>query len=110
LRLIGRRDILGKRVADVLPEAIEQGFGAVLDRVYLTGERYLAESMPIMLRREPKRLYERRVLDFIYHTFRNAAGELSGNYVQATDVTGRARAGAALRAREDKRRRLNERL
>ncbi len=110
LRLIGRRDILGKRVADVLPEAIEQGFGAVLDRVYRTGERYLAESMPIMLRREPKRLEERRMLDFIFQPFRDAAGEITGIFVQATDVTERARAEAALRSSEDTLRRLNERL
>ena len=110
LQLIGGRPILGKPVAEVLPEVIEQGFGEVLDRVYNTGERFLAESTSVHLRRTPGSALENRILDFVFQPIRRDANSITGIFVQATDVTERAQAEAALRASEENLRRLNERL
>mgnify|MGYP003401679112 CR=1 FL=1 len=38
LQLIGERELVGRTVAQALPETVEQGFVALLDRVYVTGE------------------------------------------------------------------------
>lgn len=110
LRLIGRRDIIGKRVADVLPEVIEQGFGPILDNVYRTGEPYVAASKPVTLRRDAGGHGEERLLDFAFQAIRDVGGKITGTFIQISDVTERAQAEAALRASEENLRRLNEQL
>ncbi len=97
LALIGQRELLGRPVREVLPEAEEQGFVALLDRVYRSGEPYVARGAEVMLQRQPDAGPEQLVLDFVYQPVRDAAGEVDGIFVQATDVTDRSRAEAALR-------------
>jgi PAS domain-containing protein len=41
LQLIGNREVIGKPVAEALPEVVEQGFVAMLDQVHSTGEPYV---------------------------------------------------------------------
>ena len=110
LELIGRRDIVGRRVMDVLPEAIGQGYIELLDHVYRTGETYVGASVPIVLRRTEGAAPESRLLDFVYQPIKRTTGEVTGIFVQATDVTERAQAAAALRASEERLRRLNQEL
>ncbi len=109
LQLIGRRDILGKPVAEVLPEVVEQGFGEVLDQVYRSGVPYVAASTLVPLRRRPGAPAENRLLDFVFQPIRRH-GDVDGIFVQAHDVTERAQAEAALRSSEENLRRLNEHL
>jgi hypothetical protein len=44
MRLIGGRAVLGRSVADALPDAAEQGFVALLDTACTTGKPYVATS------------------------------------------------------------------
>lgn len=97
LSLIGRRELLGRPVRDVLPELEGQGFLELLDRVYRSGEPHVARGAEVKLQREPGAAPEQRVLDFVYQPVRNAGGEVDGIFVQVTDVTDRSRAEAALR-------------
>lgn len=97
LSLIGQREPVGRRVRDVVPEAEEQGFLALLDGVYRSGEPYVARGAAVQLQRQPDAAPEQFVLDFVYQPVRNAAGEVDGIFVQVTDVTDRSRAEAALR-------------
>ena len=39
-RLVGDRELLGKTVAEALPDAVEQGYLKLLDQVYLTGQAF----------------------------------------------------------------------
>ena len=43
------RELAGRPVAEALPEAAEQGFVALLDRVYQTGETYFGQELPLAL-------------------------------------------------------------
>src|SRR3546814_11911005 len=93
-------DLIGGRsVAEVLPEVAEQGFVALLDRVFVAGEAYRGHSVPVRLARDGG---AERLLDFVYQPIRDARGEVSGIFVEATDSTARARAEAALRQSEER--------
>src|SRR5690606_8828025 len=86
LHLVGNREIIGIPVAEALPEVVDQGFIALLDRVYSSGEAYVGEGTPVTLR-NLKGEAERRFLNFIYQPIRDDAGTVSGVLVQGHDVT-----------------------
>ncbi len=100
IRLAGDRDYIGKRVRDVFPEIAGQGYFELLDQVFATGERFVAQQNPVNLARTPDGLPEERFIDFIYEPIVDAAGRVTGIFVEGFDVTDRARGDAALRDSE----------
>ncbi|MBA2670226.1 MAG: PAS domain-containing protein, partial [Gemmatimonadetes bacterium] len=66
LQLVGHRDLLGKPVAEALPELVGQGFIDLLDGVLESGEPFLGREVEILLQREAGGDAERRFLDFVY--------------------------------------------
>jgi PAS domain S-box-containing protein len=106
-RLTGERASLGKTVRQSLPELEGQGFLELLDKVYASGERYVADRVPIRLE-HPGVEAEHRFLDFIYEPVTNEAGEVTGIFVEGHDVTGAHRAQAELRESEERNRRILE--
>jgi len=85
-RLVGNRSVIGRPVAEALPEVVEQGFVALLDEVYRTGERHAAQGAPVMLA-EAQGDLRQFYLDFTYEPIRNSSGEVTGVFVQGTDAT-----------------------
>ena len=100
MKVVGHRPIVGLTVADALGEAAEQGYVALLDRVYASGEAYRAEGARFDIQAEPDGPVDGRYLDFVYQPLRDNAGRVSGIFVQGIDVTERTRAAAALDATE----------
>ncbi len=100
LKLIGHRDILGRTVAEAIPEAGEQGYVELLDRVYRTGEPYAANGVRYAARPVAGGPLEEHHLDFVYQPIKDATGTVTGVFVEGIDVTGRAIADAALRESE----------
>ncbi len=98
--LIGRKNVVGKSVRQAVPEAVSQGFIDILDRVYQTGEPFVAHSYPIDLQRSSGRPLERRYIDFTYQAMREADETISGIIALGVDVTERRRAEEALRNTE----------
>lgn len=97
-RLVGgHREIVGRRVADVLPEAVAQGFDRLLDEVYASGETFVGHGMRVRLRREPGAEPTEQFLDFVYQPLLDADGTVTGVFVQGHDVTEEHRAVQALR-------------
>ncbi|HEX8606761.1 MAG TPA: ATP-binding protein, partial [Pseudoduganella sp.] len=96
LHLIGRSDVVGRPVAEVLPEVRDQGFTALLDQVYRTGEPHVGNEMPILLRRRPDSELEERFVNFIYQPTRDHRGAVSGIFVEGSDVTAAVLAMRAL--------------
>ncbi len=86
-QLIGHRDITGRTVREALPEVIDQGFVAVLDDVFATGETHEGRSSLIQLQRTPGAPLEDVYLNFVYQPIRDADGEVLGVFVQGHDVT-----------------------
>ena len=84
-RLVGGRDIIGRPVADALPEVVDQGFVTLLDRVRTEGKTYLGERVEVMLRAEGEDL-ARRYVNFAYQPIMDK-GEVTAIFVQGHDVT-----------------------
>ncbi|MFC7737165.1 PAS domain-containing protein [Roseomonas sp. GCM10028921] len=95
LDLIGRADVAGLPLAEVLPGITEQGFLQILDRVRATGEPYVARAASVLLERAPGEPAEERILDFVFQPI--ADGTVDGIFVEGVDVTEARRAEAGLR-------------
>jgi two-component system sensor kinase FixL len=85
--LVGRQDVIGKTVAEVLPEIVAQGFVAILDRVYETGVPFVGRGLPIELQPGPGEPPRKRYIDTIYHPLRDVAGKIVGLFAEGHDVT-----------------------
>ena len=107
--LVGqRRDILGKSLADALPEIAEQGFVDLMHTVYRTGEPFVGRGVPVSIKRADTGKPETRMVDFVYQPIRNAEGDVADIFVEATDVTEREMGQAALRESEERFRLVSE--
>jgi PAS domain S-box-containing protein len=110
VRLTGPRDFLGKTVRQAVPEVEGQGFFELLDRVYQTGDRYVAHQTPISLVRSEGGEPEARFLDFVYEPILGDDREVTGIFVEGFDVTESYRAHEKLReANRSLERRVEER-
>lgn len=98
LRLIDHRDVVGKTVAEALPDAVEQGYLDLLDGVYRTGEVYAANSAAYAVRAEPGGPVHPRFVDIVFQPIRDERGQITGVFVQGVDVTARIEGEAAMRA------------
>ncbi|MFP5389956.1 MAG: PAS domain-containing protein, partial [Gammaproteobacteria bacterium] len=83
--LMGQRDYVGARVADVLPELAQQGFLALLDGVVKSGEPYVGRGVPVVLDGGHGR--ETRYVNFVYQPIIEPDGSVSGVFVEGNDVT-----------------------
>ncbi len=106
-RLFGEREFVGKTVREAFPELESQGFFELLDRVYETGERFVADHIPIRLEGLDGAPGE-RILDFIYEPILDESGRVTGIFVEGHDATEAHRAQTELRESEERNRRIVE--
>ncbi|MDO9433854.1 ATP-binding protein [Hydrogenophaga sp.] len=92
IRLIGHRAVIGRTVAEALPDAASQGYVQLLDKVYATGEAYTAKGAQYDVQAHKDGPIDTRYLDFVFQPLRNAAGEIDGVFVDGIDVTDRVNA------------------
>ncbi|WP_246780591.1 sensor histidine kinase [Rhizobium sp. AQ_MP] len=99
--LVQRSNLVGRTVADALPEVKDQGFVDLLDTVYATNVPYKGTAVPVeFILPEGER--QHRHVDFVFQPVTDAAGEPAGIFIQASDVTEAATAMAALRESEQR--------
>ncbi|WP_433125003.1 GAF domain-containing protein [Micromonospora sp. CA-240977] len=75
----------GVALVDLMPELAGQGFVALLDQVYRTGEPYTGSDVRIMLGTGPQA--RETFFDFTYEPRRDAAGQVSGIRVLGVETT-----------------------
>ena len=97
-RLVGGRDVVGKPIAEALPESIGQGFFDLLDHVYRTGEPYTATAARFLIGEDGSPT--ERYVDFVYQPLTDPDGAVTGIFVSGYDVTDRTRALASINASE----------
>jgi len=98
--LVNHRDVIGRSVADALPEVVDQGFVRLLDDVYREGKAHVGRRVPIALRGGDGKLRE-SLLDFVYQPILNDAGDVSAIFVQGSDVTEHVRTETHLKLVND---------
>ena len=97
LRLIGHRPLIGRPIAEALPETVEQGYVRLLAHVYASGEAFSATGATYSPPVAAGETVNERHVDFVLQPIREADGSVSGIFCEGVDVTNRALAEAALR-------------
>ncbi len=97
MRLTGKRNLMGRRVVDVFPEVVAQGFIDLLDTCFETGKPYVGKNVEIFLEDQAGQLAAHRLLDFVYQPVRDGSGAVTGIFVEGVDVTERAAVEERLR-------------
>src|ERR1700678_1844860 len=100
LSLIGNREIIGRTVAEALPETVSQGYLELLDEVFRSGKPYRATSAKYAPQTTSGGAVEQRYLDFVYQPIHDESGAVTGIFVEGVDVTDRTLAEAALHESE----------
>jgi PAS domain S-box-containing protein len=99
-RLVRHRDILGKPVRIALPEVEGQGFIAILDQVYASGEPFYGKNLDVLLD-SPGGAQDRVMLDFVYQPLKDDRGATYGIFVEGIDVTAHSIAEERLRVAQE---------
>jgi PAS domain S-box-containing protein len=100
--LLAGRDVVGKTVAEAMPEVVEQGFVRLLDRVYESGEPYVGRRESVNLQQGPDGALHERYLDFIYQPIAADNEGTTGIFIQGHDVTEQHATEQAIRAESRK--------
>jgi signal transduction histidine kinase/ActR/RegA family two-component response regulator len=88
---------IGKPMREAFPDLAGQGFYELLDQVFATGKRYVAEAAPVRFSRTRGSPAEERLLTFIYEPVVDESGAVTGIFCEGSDVTEMHRAQQKLR-------------
>ncbi len=95
-RFVNCSDLVGKTVAEALPEIAKQGFVDLLDEVFKTGVPYRGRDAEFIFSGGENDTPRKRYCDFIYQPVFAADGSVSGLFCEGYDVTERHEAEARL--------------
>ncbi len=78
---------VGRTVAEVFPEVVKQGFTALLDQVYATGQPFIGTATPALLHDQATGQAEQRYVDFVYQPLVDGQQRTQGVLSFIVDVT-----------------------
>ncbi|MFO0610762.1 MAG: GAF domain-containing protein [Polyangiales bacterium] len=107
-QLIGAREVLGRRVGKAFPEPELQGFVALLDRVYATGEPVVGREVPARYDHDGEKV--EGFFNFVYQPLTDAGGAVQGIMTFAVNVTDLVHARQRVTESEEQLRALVENL
>lgn len=85
-RLVGSEELVGRTVAEAMPELVEQGFIELLDHARSTGQPIHANDVPIDFVSDDG-MARRRFVSFVYEPMRDPPGRVTGIFCEGVDVT-----------------------
>lgn len=100
-RLIGDRPVIGRPVAEALPDAAQQGYADLLDQVYRSGRAFAQRGASFAVQVRPDAPADHRYLDFVYQPVVDEQGDVTGIFVEGSDVTEHVRQSNRLAALAD---------
>jgi PAS domain S-box-containing protein len=102
IRMVGRRDLVGKTVREAFPDLEGQNFFGLLDHVYKSGRPVSGRAQRLRLQRTADGEPEERLLDFVFQPFTDENGTVVGIFAQGNDVTEQHVVELALRESEER--------
>jgi len=90
-RLIGYRELVGKRLVDAMPELADQPYPKLLRQVMESGAPFVGRDMPVLLRTVETLPPQQRYVDFVYVPMTHEGGE-PAVLAEGYDVTERVQA------------------
>jgi PAS domain S-box-containing protein len=99
-QLVGHREVLGRSVAEAMPDAVEQGYLRILDEVFDSGRAYRTAGARFVLQPSDGGAPQTRFVDFVFQPITDATGTVTGIFVDGIDVTERILAQEAIRTSE----------
>lgn len=78
-------EVLNRPIFEGLPEAKEQGLEELLENVFLTGDKFVANEHLVMLPNNG--VLETKYINFVYQAFYECDGSITGVIATAADVT-----------------------
>ncbi len=93
-------EVIGKPVFEVLPEAKNQGFDNLLQKVFTTGEKFTAFGIPLILTKngKPQKIY----VNLVYEAYRETDGSISGIVEVVSNVTEQVEAIEKIKVSEER--------
>ncbi|WP_244307420.1 PAS domain-containing sensor histidine kinase [Flavobacterium fluviatile] len=101
-----KEEVINKPIFEGLPEAKGQGLESLLDNVYETGKKFVANEHPVNLPRNGK--IETSYINFVYEALKESDGTISGIVAIAIEVTEQIEARSRIEESEHKIRALVE--
>jgi PAS domain S-box-containing protein len=104
LELVGRRaesDLIGRNLAEAMPEIMQQGFTELLDEVYRSGMPFWGNEMKVIVDRKGSSEGSECYFNFVYQPMRDAAGTVEGVLVHVVEVTEQVMARREVESREE---------
>ena len=99
-RLFGNRNFIGQTIREAYPDIENSQLFQWMDKVFETGERFVAYQMPFRLHGDDINGPLERYLNFIYEPIKDEVGSVTGIFVEGYDVTEQYQAEQALKASE----------
>ncbi len=96
IKLVGGRDVVGKPIAEALPEIVPQGYLGMLNNVYATGVPVNLQGARVEIQRSVGMPAEIHFVDFTYQPLREADNTISGVMVLGVDITEKKHSEQAL--------------
>jgi len=87
LRHRDRADVVGKTTREVMPEVMEQGILAILDKVYTTGTPFVGTEFPARVDRRGDGVLEEAYYNVVHQPLRDAQGDIEGILIHSVEVT-----------------------
>ncbi|MDP9088253.1 MAG: PAS domain-containing protein [Pseudomonadota bacterium] len=109
-RLTGHCDLVGRTVAEALPDAVGQDYLERLDQVYRSGKPQAATVAKYAMEAAAGGLTTDHYIDFVYQPIKDRDGSVNGILVQGSDVTERVLANVALAESESRFRTLADNI
>ncbi|TDQ11276.1 ATP-binding protein [Pedobacter metabolipauper] len=92
-------EIIGNRLADAVPELEAQGFVAIMDKIFQTGERFVSGEIPVQLFRNGKT--ETSFMNLTVEALLDEHNRITGMTAVAADITEQVNARIELQKAKD---------